>query len=175
MKARKWIKYSFLRKKCCNYFQYSVRNESCSWIFEAIYSSVEQIGDFWNPNPVQNVHWVIRSDLNPAEMSTDQDWIGLDQNWSQFWPDQDCIGLQFFWKLVDQDWIGRRKYFFARIASQITISVIILNVSKILVVIRFYSFAKWQCPFAVSGKSSAKTILPFELYPPLPTVYNVAF
>jgi len=23
------------------------------------------------------------------EMSTDQDWIGLGQDWSQFWPDQD--------------------------------------------------------------------------------------
>jgi len=29
-------------------------------------------------------------------MSTDQDWIGLVQDWSQFWPDQDWIGLQFF-------------------------------------------------------------------------------
>jgi len=27
-------------------------------------------------------------------MSTDQDWIGLDQDWGQFWPDQDWIGLR---------------------------------------------------------------------------------
>ena len=45
-----------------------------------------------------------------AEMSPDQDWIGLDQDWSQFWPDQDWIGLQFFWKLADQDRIGLRKF-----------------------------------------------------------------
>jgi len=31
-----------------------------------------------------------------AEMSTDQDWIGLDQDWSQFWPDQDWIGLRIY-------------------------------------------------------------------------------
>jgi len=45
-----------------------------------------------------------------AEMSTDQDWIGLDQDWSQFWPDQEWIGLQFFSKLEDQVWIGLRKF-----------------------------------------------------------------
>jgi len=39
-----------------------------------------------------------------------QDWIGLDQDWRQFWPDQDGIGLQFFWKLADQDRIGLRKF-----------------------------------------------------------------
>jgi len=44
------------------------------------------------------------------EMSTDQDWIGLDQDWSQFWQDQDWIGLRFVWKLADQDWIGLRKF-----------------------------------------------------------------
>jgi len=47
--------------------------------------------------------------------------------------------------------------------------VIILNISKISVVIRFYRFAKWKCNFAINDKSSAKTILPFELYPSLPT------
>jgi len=46
--------------------------------------------------------------------------------------------------------------------------VIILNVWKILFVIRFYRFAKWQCNFAINDKSSTETILPFELYPPLP-------
>jgi len=46
-----------------------------------------------------------------TEMSTDQDRIGLDQDWSQFWPHQDWIGLQFVWKLADQDWIGLRNYF----------------------------------------------------------------
>jgi len=45
-----------------------------------------------------------------TEMSTDQDWIGLDQDWSQFWPDQDWIRLQFFSKLADQDRIGLRKF-----------------------------------------------------------------
>ena len=32
-------------------------------------SSVQQIGDFWNPNPVQNFLLVIRSDPNPVDMS----------------------------------------------------------------------------------------------------------
>jgi len=45
-----------------------------------------------------------------SEMSTDQDCIGLDQDWSQFWPDQGWIGLQFFWKLAVQDWIGLRNF-----------------------------------------------------------------
>jgi len=44
------------------------------------------------------------------DMSTDQDWIGLDQEWSQFWPDQDWIGLQFFSKMEEQNWIGLRKF-----------------------------------------------------------------
>jgi len=44
-------------------------------------------------------------------MSTDQDWIGLGQDLSQFWPGQDWIGLQFFSELADQDWIGLRKNF----------------------------------------------------------------
>jgi len=32
-------------------------------------NSVEQIGDFWNPNPVQNFLSTIRSDPNPADLS----------------------------------------------------------------------------------------------------------
>jgi len=52
--------------------------------------------------------------------------------------------------------------------------VVILNVSKISVVIHFYRFAKWQCNLAINDKSSAKTILPFELHPSLPT-YDVEF
>ena len=39
-----------------------------------------------------------------------QDWIGLNQEWCQFWQDKDWFGLQFFWKLADQDWIGLRKF-----------------------------------------------------------------
>ena len=31
--------------------------------------SVKKIGDFCNPHPVQNFHWVIRSDLNPVNLS----------------------------------------------------------------------------------------------------------
>ena len=34
-----------------------------------VYSSVEQIGYFRNPNPVQNFLWVIRSDPNPVDLS----------------------------------------------------------------------------------------------------------
>jgi len=36
------------------------------------------------------------ANLATLEMSTDQDWMGLDQDWSQFWPDQDWIGLRKF-------------------------------------------------------------------------------
>ena len=60
-------------------------------------------------------------------MSTDQDWIGLDQDWSHFWPDQDWIGLQFFeiWRITTgSDW------------ENFCFNVIILNISKISVVIR---------------------------------------
>jgi len=32
-------------------------------------TSDEQIGDFCNPNPVQNFHWVFRSDPNPVDLS----------------------------------------------------------------------------------------------------------
>jgi len=69
-----------------------------------------------------------------AEMSTDQDWIGLDQDWSQFWPDQDYIGLQLFWKLADQDRIGLRKFLLLWCDYS--------NCIKNLVVMRFYRFFK---------------------------------
>jgi len=68
-------------------------------------------------------------------MSKDQDWIGLDQDWSQFWPDQDWIGLQFFGKLADQDWIDWENF--------CCFGVNILKISNILVVNRFHRFAKW--------------------------------
>ena len=32
-------------------------------------TGVEQTGDFRNPNPVQNFHWVIRSDPDPLDLS----------------------------------------------------------------------------------------------------------
>ena len=67
-------------------------------------------------------------DTYMPEMSTDQDWIGLDQEWSHFWPDQDWIGLQFLWK------------FWIRTGSESEnfwcCYVIILNILKLLVVIR---------------------------------------
>ena len=47
------------------------------------------------------------------------------------------VGLQFFWKLADRtgsDWQNFSCIF-----------VIILNISKVLVVIRFCRFAKWDC------------------------------
>jgi len=31
-------------------------------------TSVEQIEDFCNPNPIQNFHWVIRSDPSPVDL-----------------------------------------------------------------------------------------------------------
>jgi len=34
----------------------------------ALWSSVEQIGYFWNPNPDQNLLSVIRSDPNPVDL-----------------------------------------------------------------------------------------------------------
>ena len=37
--------------------------------FAAPQTSVEHIRDFCNPNPVQNFHWVIRSDPNPVDVS----------------------------------------------------------------------------------------------------------
>jgi len=69
----------------------------------------------------------------------DEHGSGLDQDESHFWPDQDWIGLQFLWKLADQNWIGLSKF--------LCFYVIILNISKLLVVIRFYRVAKWQCIF----------------------------
>ena len=44
-----------------------------------------------------------------------------------------------FWNLADQDSIALRKF--------CCCNVVILNISKISVVIRFYRFAKWECVF----------------------------
>jgi len=52
--------------------------------------------------------------------------------------------------------------------------VIILQISKILVVIRFHTFAKMVVYICHQMQNSAGTILQFELYPPLFT-YNVEF
>ena len=60
-------------------------NTSCAWCgsldfeccfsvwntfsrFDLLYACVEQIGDFCNPNPVQNFLWVNRSDPNPVDV-----------------------------------------------------------------------------------------------------------
>ena len=78
------------------------------------------------------------------EMSTDQDWIGLDQDWSQFWPDQDWIGLQFFenWRIrTGSDWENIWCF-----------CVIIMNISKLLVVIRFHRIANWSCIYKTSNR-----------------------
>ena len=99
-----------------------------------------------------------------ARIRTGSDWIRTETNFGLIRTGSDCNFFENWWIRTGSDW---KNIFFARIAPQI--NVIILNVSKILVVIRFYRFAKWQCNFAINGKNSAETILPFELYPPLPT------
>jgi len=66
---------------------------------------------------------------------TDQDWIGLDQDWSQFLADQDWTGLQFFRKLRIRTGSDSE--------NVCCFNEIILKISKILVVIRFHRFAKW--------------------------------
>jgi len=38
-------------------------------MLQVLHSRVEEIGDFWNPNPVQNCLSVIRSDPNPVDLS----------------------------------------------------------------------------------------------------------
>jgi len=88
-------------------------------------------------------------------MSTDHASIGLDQDWSQFWPDQDWIGLQFFWNLADQDGIGLRKFS--------CFNVIIFSISKISVVITvdFKNFLNSSVYLAMNSKSSADNILQF--------------
>ena len=92
---------------------------------------------------------------NLPEMSTDKtgsDWFRTEAN--------------FGWIRTGSDW-----------RNSCCFDVIIRNISKMLVAIRFYRFAKsWQCRiyFSINGKSSAETILQLELYPPLPT-YNVEF
>jgi len=65
-------------------------------------------------------------------------------------------------KILDQDWIGIRKFL-----------MLLCDYSKHIKTfscypIRFYRY------FAISGKSSAGNILQFELFPPLST-YTVEF
>jgi len=71
-----------------------------------------------------------------ARIRTGSDWIRTGS---------DC---NFFWKLLDRDWVGLRIYFFF--------------------IWLFWTyqnrFVKWQCNFAINDKSSAETILPFELF-----------
>ena len=55
--------------------------------------SVEQIGGFCNPNPVQNFHWVIRSDPNPVDLSKYLVQSGLHpkkHHWQAFYFSDQC-------------------------------------------------------------------------------------
>ena len=49
-------------------FKSNTANSSKNRDFNIAYS-VEQIGDFCNPNPARNFHWVFRSDLHPVDLS----------------------------------------------------------------------------------------------------------
>jgi len=86
-------------------------------------------------------------------MSMDQDEIGLDQDWSQFWPDQDWIGLRTI-LLFQCDYSENIKN-----VSCDPILQVCLNGSVY---------------FTIKCNTSAGTILQLELYPPLFT-YNVEF
>jgi len=98
-----------------------------------------------------------------ARIRTGSDWIRTESNFGRIRTGSDCNFFENCRIRTGSNW-----------ENIFCFNVIIVNISKILVVIRFYRFAKWQCNFAINDKSSAETILPFELYPPLPT-YNVEF
>jgi len=81
------------------------------------------------PSMDDGCHGFRASKQQAAEMSTDQDW-------RQFWQDRTWSDCRFFlnwWIRTGSDWENLRCF-----------NVIILNISKILVVIRFHRFAKWQ-------------------------------
>jgi len=90
------------------------------------------------------------------EMSTDQDWIGTEANFGRIRTGSDCNFFENWRSRTGSDW-----------ENFCCFNVIILNISKILVVIRFHRFAKWQCIFCHQMQNSGGTILQFELYPPL--------
>ena len=77
------------------------------------------------------------------------DWIRTEAYFGRIRTGSDC---NFLDRKTGSDW-----------ENILCFNVIILNVSKILVLIRFYRYAKWQCNFAINDKSSAGTILPFLL------------
>jgi len=57
-------------------------------------SCVEQIGDFCNPTPVRNFHWVIRSDPNPVGHVEIFDPIRLlSEKLSDYWSDQCSLDI----------------------------------------------------------------------------------
>jgi len=67
--------------------------------------SVEQIGDFWDPNPVQNFLSVIRSDPNPVDLSKylikwglypKKLWLSVLLQWSMQFGYPYLIRLSFF-------------------------------------------------------------------------------
>ena len=76
-------------------------------------SSVEQIGDFWNRNPVQNFLSVIRSDPNPVDLSKyliqsglylkKKLWLSNLLQWSMQFGYPCLIRLSFFQNPVQPD------------------------------------------------------------------------
>ena len=98
-----------------------------------------------------------------AWIRTGSDWIRTEANFGWIRTGSDC---NFFenWRIrTGSDW-----------ESFLCFYVIILNISKLLVVIRFHRFAKWQCIFCHQWQKLCWDILQFELLPPLST-YKVEF
>ena len=107
----------------------------------------------------------VRSSLTAT---IDEHGSGLDRTGSGLTPISAGTRLQFFWKLADRtgsDW----ENFWCFCA-------IILNISKILVVIWFYRFAKWQCIFCHQWQKLWWDYFAIRTvgYPPL-SIHNVEF
>jgi len=98
------------------------RNANSVWLLICHWNSVWllRVKIIWQPWPRFPLSTPVFSEAGRDEHG--QDWIGLDQDWSQFWPNQDWIGLHFFfnWRIrTGSDW---ENFSF--------IYVIILNIPK---------------------------------------------
>jgi len=71
-----------------------------------------------------------------AEMSTDQDWIRTEANFDRIKTGSNCNFFEIWQIRTGSDW-----------ENFCCFNEIILKISKILSVIRFHRFAKWQCIF----------------------------
>jgi len=87
---------------------------------------------FWSKVWLELWKWLRLNEQRWARIRTGSDWIRTEANFGRSRSGSDCNFFQNWWIRTGSDWVNFCCF-----------NVIILKISKVLVVIRYYRFAKW--------------------------------